>query len=81
MLSASNASCLETTTSTPSFPVEMMSLNARSIWPVSVNVPEIIATPSTIAIEVRIVRSLRVKSPRRMSFVMSRPYSSELTMS
>ena len=46
--------------------------NALSIESVRTNVPLTIATPSTIAIAVRAVRSLRPSSPLRANFVTPR---------
>ena len=45
--------------------------NAWSIESVRTYVPLIIATPSTIAIAVSAVRSLRLRSPRMANFVIS----------
>jgi hypothetical protein len=44
---------------------------APSIWLVSTNVPEIMATPSMIATAVSADRSLRVIRPRRTTFLMT----------
>ena len=56
-----------TTASIFSLPVWKMSSNAELIWPVRMNVPATIATPRMIAIDVRMVRSLRASRPRTIS--------------
>ena len=60
-----------TTTSVPWLACEKTSENDLLIVSVRTYVPEIIATPSTTDIAVRIVRSGRARRPRRATFLMT----------
>ena len=69
-----------TTTSFLALAASKMSLNARSIWPVSTNVPEIIATPSRIESAVRGARRGRERRPANVRPSIAR-YSRDLIRS
>ncbi len=69
-----------TTTSFLTFTASKMSENARLIWPVRTNVPEIIATPSTIESAVRRARNGRARRLANVRPSIAR-YSSDLIWS